>query len=101
MTTPAKSKAKVELYLSRDSATYHYVRSQVGRCCELIFGNGNYQVKVIDVLDRPDLAEKNNIEALPTIVCDGKRFIGTPQQERLLGFLGVGTRLTPPDDNRN
>lgn len=76
------------LFVSRDSATFHYVKRQVEAACDLAFGPGHQRVRVIDVADHPDLAEKYNIEALPTVIIGNRRFIGVPTAESLAAFLG-------------
>jgi len=92
-------KQEVILFVSRESATYRYVKSQVELHCGQAFGDDGYNLRVIDVINRPDLAEKHNIEALPTTVCDGKRFIGTPRPGMNNGFLGFVGGQRPPRVN--
>jgi len=82
------------LFVSRESATFFYVKRQVEAACDLAFGPGRMRVRVIDIADRPDLAEKHNIEALPTVIAGTRRFIGVPVAENLAAFLGS----LPPTD---
>lgn len=77
----------IHLFISRESATYHYVKRQVEIACTKAFGETHYRLRVIDIAERPDLAEKNNIEALPTVVIGGRRFIGAPDPETFADFL--------------
>ena len=81
-------KQQVQLFISQESATYHYVKSQVESYCRETYGESGFELTVIDVINRPDLAEKHNIEALPTTICDGKRFIGIPRLDGLMSLAG-------------
>jgi hypothetical protein len=43
--------------------------------------------EVIDVFEKPDMAEEYKIEVLPTIIVDEKRFVGEPKAEEILKYL--------------
>ncbi len=78
------------LFVSKESATYHFTKRQVELACQQALGPaGIPAVKVIDIAEHPDLAEKYNIEALPTLIVGGKRFIGTPSPELLSTCMGL------------
>lgn len=78
------------LFISKESATYHFTRRQVELACEQALGAKNAPaVKVIDIAEHPDLAEKYNIEALPTLIVGAKRFIGTPTHDLLSTCMGL------------
>ncbi|MFC1702908.1 circadian clock KaiB family protein, partial [Patescibacteria group bacterium] len=85
------------LFVSRESATYHFTRRQVEGACAHVFGETwKVNLKVIDIEEQPELAERHNIEALPTLIVSGKRFVGTPTQEMLSTCMG----LVPPSEGR-
>jgi len=71
---------KIILFISRESAVYSYVRRQVELACERA---GGAVLEVVDIAERPEMAEQYNIEALPTLIIDDKRFVGSPTQEIL------------------
>lgn len=83
----SQEKDKVLLFVSRESATYGYVRRQVEAACGPSERATGLEIETIDIADRPDLAEKYNIEALPTIIIGAKRFVGAPTQEFLAACL--------------
>lgn len=82
-----KADNKILLFVSRESATFGYVRRQVENACGPRADRSGLAVEVIDIADRPDLAERYNIEALPTIIIGSKRFVGAPTQEFLTACL--------------
>ena len=80
----------IQLFISRESATYHFTRRQIELACEHALGHDDCpEIRIIDIADHPDLAEKFNIEALPTIIVGGKRYIGTPSPELLSTCMGL------------
>ncbi|MDD5251564.1 MAG: thioredoxin family protein [Patescibacteria group bacterium] len=80
---------RIILFVSRESATYHYVRRQVESACVSAGGD----LDIVEISDRPDLAEKLNIEALPTVVIGERRFVGVPGTDFLRSCLeGLGKR---------
>jgi hypothetical protein len=79
---------KVQLFISRESAVYSFTRRQIEEACTKAWGPRHDEVlEVIDIEDNPDLAEEHNIEALPTLIIGGKRFIGMPTREMLATCL--------------
>jgi protein-disulfide isomerase len=77
------------LFISRESATYQFTKRQVEMACDQALGASAPAIKVIDIADNPDLAEKYNIEALPTLIVGDKRYIGAPSQDLLNTCLGL------------
>ncbi|MEY4744414.1 MAG: Thioredoxin domain [Candidatus Parcubacteria bacterium] len=89
------------LFISKESATYHFTKRQVELSCQRALGAGKAPaVKVIDIAEHPDLAEKYNIEALPTLIVGSKRFIGTPTPELLSTCMGLAPAKTPTADGK-
>ena len=84
------NKSEILLFISRESATYNYTRRQVELACKDVFGkNGAPELRVVDIEDAPHLAERHNIEALPTIIIGDKRIVGTATREMLMSCMGV------------
>ena len=93
----AMKRLDILLFISRESATYHFTRRQVEGACENVFGESwHVNLKVIDIEENPELAEKYNIEALPTLIVSGKRFVGTPTSDMLAACMG----LAPPTERK-
>ena len=93
----AMKRLDILLFISRESATYHFTRSQVESACTHVFGESwHVNLKVIDIEEHPELAEKYNIEALPTLIISGKRFVGTPTPDVLATCMG----LVPPSERK-
>lgn len=83
------------LFISRESATYHFTRRHVEDACANAFGESwHVNLKIIDIEEHPELAERYNIEALPTLIVNGKRFVGTPTPDMLASCMG----LVPPSE---
>jgi hypothetical protein len=76
------------LFISKESATYHYTRRQVESACAGASGKAP-TVKVIDIAEQPEMAEKYNIEALPTVVIGARRYVGTATSEVLATCMGL------------
>ena len=82
------STQKIILFISRESAVYHFVRHQVEAAFDQVFGlKHKAMLEVVDIADHPELAEEYNIEALPTLIVGDKRFIGNPTPEILASCL--------------
>ncbi len=82
------SSRKIILFISRESAVYHFVRHKVEAAFDQVFGlKHQTRLEVIDIAERPELAEQYNIEALPTLIVGDKRFIGNPTPEMLASCL--------------
>lgn len=77
------------LFISKESATYHFTKRQVEIACSSALGKEVPQVKVIDISEHPEMAEQYNIEALPTLIVGGKRYIGAPTAALLSTCLGL------------
>jgi hypothetical protein len=81
---------RILLFISRESAVYDFIRRQVELACSS--AGRSVDIEVIDIAEKPELAEEHNIEALPTFIVGQRRFIGTPSPEMLSTCLG----LAPP-----
>ncbi|HCS79298.1 TPA: hypothetical protein DIV55_06200 [Patescibacteria group bacterium] len=54
-----------------------------------------FKAEIIDINERPDLAEKYKIEATPTLIIGNKRFIGEPKAEDILRIVQSDTLSLP------
>ena len=81
---------KIMLFISKESAVYQFTRHQVEAACDQAFGKTSQaSLEIVDIAERPELAEEYNIEALPTLVVGPKRFIGVPTPEMLAASLDI------------
>lgn len=90
------SQYRLKLYVTGQSPRAERAIANLHRLCERELG-GRYEVEIIDVLEHPDLAEKEKILATPTLVkCL------PPPTRRIIGDLSVpdkvllGLDLWPP-----
>lgn len=84
---------EILLFISKESATYSYTRRQVELAYKDVFGqDAKAEFKVIDIEDKPQLAELHNIEALPTIIIGDKRIVGTATRKTLVTCMRSSAR---------
>lgn len=80
----------VRLFISRESATYHFIRKQVESACgkarKVV---GRVRLKVVEIEDKPEMVERYNVEALPLVIVGEKRFVGVPAPDELAGYIGL------------
>lgn len=75
---------EVLLFVSRESATYHFTVRQVEEACSKAHDSECHHVlKVIHIEDDPEAAERFNIEALPTLIIGRRRFVGMPTADSI------------------
>jgi hypothetical protein len=73
---------EVILFISKESATYHYTIRQVeDACSQAQLKACTHHLKIIHIEDDAEAAERFNIEALPTLIVGERRFVGTPNAE--------------------
>ncbi|MBM3584362.1 MAG: circadian clock protein KaiB [Alphaproteobacteria bacterium] len=82
MSDPAGfGRTRLRLFVTGGTTRAHRALVTVRRVCEQAFGDA-YDLTVVDVLDRPDLAERDRVTATPTLVRDypppARRVIGDP-----------------------
>lgn len=87
--------ADILLFISKESATYQFTKRQVELACSQALGKDVPQVKVIDISEHPEMAEQYNIEALPTLIVGGKRYIGAPTASLLSTCMGLADERGP------
>ena len=93
--TPAASPVRLRLYIAGQSPRSLAAIANLHRICEQHLA-GQYQVELIDLLERPQLAEGDQIIAIPTLV----RTLPEPIR-RIIGDLSdtektlVGLQLKP------
>ncbi len=85
--SPRKMKSEeILLFVSRESATYHFTVRQVEDACAKAHehnADDPHVLKIIHIEDDPEAAERYNIEALPTLIIGKRRFVGTPTADSI------------------
>ena len=83
----------IMLFISTESPTFAFARRQVELACEKTAGGPcPAEMRVVDVGLEPETAEKYNIEALPTVIVNGRRIIGIPPLDLLAQYLNSALR---------
>ncbi len=93
-------KYRLRLYITGRTTASDTAISNVRRICEQDLG-AEYELEVIDVLERPQLAENEKILATPTLVRDlplpARRIIGDmSDRQKVLAGLDVAPRTPKP-----
>ncbi len=91
----SEAKFRLKLYVTGKTARSEHAIANLRRICERDF-NGRYEIVVIDILERPQLAEDEKILATPTLVKEHpvplRRVIGDLSDE---ANVILGLDLTP------
>jgi circadian clock protein KaiB len=64
---PERAQVALRLYVAGDTGPSAQARTQLETLREQLGGNG-WQVEVVDVFDRPDLAEEDQVLATPVLI---------------------------------
>jgi circadian clock protein KaiB len=91
-----KNKYVFHLYVTGASPNSVRAIANTKKICEQYFHN--YELEIIDVYQQPQIAQRENIIALPLLVkkfpLPEKRFIGAvADTEKLLSSMGISTDL--------
>jgi circadian clock protein KaiB len=91
----------LRLYIAGQTARSHYAVANLRRVCEERL-SGRYQLSIIDVLEQPDLAERDRVLATPTLIKEMP-----PPTRRIVGDMAdaekviVGLNLAMHGDHGN
>jgi len=78
---------KILLFISKESIYFKVTMEEFQTLLKELEILQPFNAEVIDVNEKPDMAEKYKVDALPTIIIGDKRFIGQPKAEDMLaGF---------------
>ncbi len=88
-------KFQLKLYIAGHTPRSQYAIANLRRLCEEKL-KGKYELAIIDVLERPDLAEEDRILATPTLIKElpppPRRIVGDLADEEKVA-LGLGLEL--------
>ena len=84
MSDGALGKTRLRLYVTGGTARAHRAIAVTRRLCDQAFGDA-YDLAIVDVLDQPELAERDRVAATPTLI---REF--PPPVRRIVGDPGTG-----------
>lgn len=79
-----RKKETIFLFTDNDTAYFKTELSTFKKIVGLLGQMPSFTVKTINIADKPHLMEKYKIEALPTLIAKGWRFIGEPCQQKIV-----------------
>lgn len=79
-----KKKTKVLLFISRNSVYFNAGLDEFKQIMLSLSHLSPIEVQTIDVSQNPELAEKYQVSAIPTLIINDKRYIGNPTPEKVL-----------------
>jgi protein-disulfide isomerase len=78
---------KILLFVSRDSIYFQVTLDEFQHVLTALEAVQPFTSEVIDINEKPDMAETYKIDALPTMIIGDKRFIGKPDTEKILAII--------------
>jgi protein-disulfide isomerase len=82
-TTPTK----ILLFISRSSLYFQTTMEEFQKLMTTLEEVQPFTSEIIDVQERPELAEQYRVDALPTMIIGDKRFIGQPTAEKIMEIM--------------
>ena len=73
---------KIQLFISKNSVYFSADIKNFKTILSAMEKMTPYKIETIDITDRPDLAEKYKIEVLPTLIINGKKYLGAPTTKK-------------------
>ena len=86
---------QVMLFISKNSLYTEITLKEFRNVLEELEKSQPFQAEIIDVNEKPDIAEKFKIEAVPTLIIGNKRFIGEPKAEDILKIVQAESPSIP------
>ncbi len=78
---------KILLFISKTSIYFQVTMEEFQKLIKALEELQPFTSEVIDVTERPEMAEQYKVDALPTIIIGDKRFIGQPKAEDILKIV--------------
>jgi protein-disulfide isomerase len=82
-----ENKTKILLFVSKGSVYFQATMEEFQKLLKLLEEVQPFESEIIDVNEKPDMAEQYKVDALPTMIIGDKRFIGQPSTEKIMGIL--------------
>jgi len=83
MTQPTK----IVLFISKTSMYFQVTMEEFQKLLKVLEKVQPFSSEIIDVNEKPELAEKYKVDALPTLIVGSKRFIGQPKAEDIIKLI--------------
>lgn len=81
---------KILLFISKTSIYFQITMEEFQKLLKALEGIQPFTADIIDVNEKPELAEQYKVDALPTIIIGDKRFIGQPKADDILKIVRSG-----------
>jgi len=78
---------KILLFISKTSIYFQVTMDEFQKLIKALEELQPFTSEIIDVSERPEMAEQYKVDALPTIIIGDKRFIGQPKAEDILKIV--------------
>jgi protein-disulfide isomerase len=78
---------KILLFISKSSIYFQTTMDEFQKLLKVLEEIQPFTSEVIDVGDKPELAEEYKVDALPTMIIGDKRFIGQPSTEKIMEII--------------
>ncbi len=81
------NKTKILLFISKESIFFQTTMDEFQKLLKTLEKVQPFTSEVIDISEKPDMAEKYKVDALPTMIIGDKRFIGQPNSEKIVEVI--------------
>jgi protein-disulfide isomerase len=78
---------KILLFISKDSIYFQTTMAEFTKLLKTLEEIQPFTSEVIDVNEKPEMAEKYKVDALPTMIVGDRRFIGQPSVEKIMEII--------------
>jgi protein-disulfide isomerase len=89
-----KDKENILLFISKDSVYFQTTMDEFSKLLKTLEEMQPFTSEVIDVNEKPEMAEKHKIDALPTLIIGDKRFIGQLKTEKITEVLSKEEKVS-------
>lgn len=80
-------KTKILLFISKSSIYFQVTMEEFQKLLKALEKTQPFTSEVIDITEKPEMAEKYKVDALPTLIIGDKRFIGQPKAEAIMKLI--------------
>jgi protein-disulfide isomerase len=80
-------KTKILLFISKTSIYFHTTMEEFQKLMTALEEVQPFTSEIIDINEKPEMAEEYKVDALPTLIIGDKRFIGQPNMEKIMEVM--------------
>jgi protein-disulfide isomerase len=80
-------KTKILLFISKSSLYFQTTMMEFQKLMKALEEVQPFTSEIIDVTEKPEMAEQYKVDALPTMIIGDKRFIGQPDMEKIMHIV--------------